>query len=239
VQQEGPTGTEATSKNTYIPKTDYQDDVKPTDLSDTTNSSNNNTHTEQTSEPTNEMSKLSISDHAPNNQTDNPINASQGGAPTSLQDTDKTGVTSGNIGDARKASDIPLSSRSENPGATPASGSSTEYKQQTAGNPLEAPKDEQVGAIKDTTENAEELLKKRDPNDHSGEPMHMHDGSEKLPTTQEERRDSKLGNPGGQEHGKEPKGTGEQWVKTSGLAADGGTLTLRSLVLARKQIVRG
>jgi hypothetical protein len=52
--------------------------------------------------------------------------------------------------------------------------------------------------------------------------MKMHDGPEKPPTTQEERRTSKAGNPGGQEHGKYPKGTGEEWVKTSGMAVDGG-----------------
>lgn len=68
-----------------------------------------------------------------------------------------------------------------------------------------------------------ELTKNKDPNDHSGEPMKMHDGSETgIGATQEERRTSKAGNPGGQEHGKEAKGTGEQWVKSTGLATDGG-----------------
>lgn len=50
----------------------------------------------------------------------------------------------------------------------------------------------------------------------------MHGGSEKIPNTQEERRESKVGMPGGQEHGAEPKGTGEQHVKTTGLKTDGG-----------------
>lgn len=51
----------------------------------------------------------------------------------------------------------------------------------------------------------------------------MHDGTPgEVAATQEERRTSKVGNPGGQEHGKEPKGTGEQYVKSTGLAADGG-----------------
>lgn len=69
----------------------------------------------------------------------------------------------------------------------------------------------------------EELTKNKDPNDHSGEPMKMHDGTPgEVAATQEERRTSKVGNPGGQEHGKEPKGTGEQYVKSTGLAADGG-----------------
>ena len=40
--------------------------------------------------------------------------------------------------------------------------------------------------------------------------------------TQEERRDSKAGMPGGQEHGVGPKGTGEKWEKSTGLASDGG-----------------
>lgn len=108
--------------------------------------------------------------------------------------------------------------------------------------PTDAPNNQQENAIKESTLSAEELMKKRDPNDHSGEPMHMHDGGDKgiagedkddtsskeptpgmssIPATQEERRDSKIGMPGGQEHGKE-YGTGDRWEKTSGMAAEGG-----------------
>lgn len=146
-------------------------------------------------------------------------NATTGGAPEPLKDTDKTGVVSDHTGDVPTESSF--SESSSNPGAAPSSGAAPEVKQQGADKPNVKPKDDE---LKDPKEEAEELMKKRDPNDHSGEPMKLHDSSEKpeVPATQEERRDSKLGNPGGQEHGKEPKGTGEEWVKTSGVQADGG-----------------
>lgn len=155
-----------------------------------------------------------------------PVNAAQGGTIDPLKSTDKTGVSAGRTGDARKAEDIIPSERSENPGVTPSSGAAPEYKQQSADKPLDEPKGEQEGAIKGSKNEAEELLKKRDPNDHSGEPMHMHEGPEITSSARqgswEERRESKVGHPGGQEHGSEPKGTGDEWVKTSGMAVDGG-----------------
>jgi hypothetical protein len=68
----------------------------------------------------------------------------------------------------------------------------------------------------------------KDPNDHSGEPMKMHgaktdEGTEDVETDQQQRtaRNQSVGQEGGHPHGQE-KGTGEQWIKTSGLAADGG-----------------
>jgi len=72
-------------------------------------------------------------------------------------------------------------------------------------------------------EERERLMEKgefpRDPNDHSGEPIHMHseDGEEKP----KDRKDS-VGQEGGDPHEGPKKGTGEQYVKSSGLAADGG-----------------
>ncbi|KAI9889040.1 MAG: hypothetical protein M1814_006043 [Vezdaea aestivalis] len=54
---------------------------------------------------------------------------------------------------------------------------------------------------------------KPDPNDHSGDPLKVHDGSEKAAKE------------AGEEHAAGPtdkKGTGEQWVKSSGLQAEGG-----------------
>jgi hypothetical protein len=152
---------------------------------------------------------------------DNLNNASTGGAPEPLKDTDKTGVVGDHTGDIPTESSF--SESSPNPGAVPSSGAALESKQQGADKPNVEPKDDE-DELKDPKEEAEELMKKREPNDHSGEPMKMHDSSEKpeVPATQEERRDSKVGNPGGQEHGKEPKGTGEEWVKTTGVQADGG-----------------
>jgi len=77
----------------------------------------------------------------------------------------------------------------------------------------------------------EEALKKRNPNDHSGEPMKIHGGggeefgekeTAKKAVKIEDRRESKAGQEGGQDLGKEEHGTGEQWVKSTGLAAEGG-----------------
>lgn len=174
-----------------------------------TASSNEPTSTSQsTSNPNTTMSETT-------NTPNNPTNAAQGGAPDPLKDTDKTGVMASQPGDARKAEDIVPSESSSNPGAAPASGAAPEFKQQGADKPKDAPTGEQEGAVKDTKDEAEDALKKRDPNDHSGEPMRIHDGSEnKNSETQEEN--------GSQEQDKDSKGTGDQWVKTSGLAADGG-----------------
>jgi len=151
----------------------------------------------------------------------NPNNAAQGGSPDPHQDTEKTGVVGGH-GDPFVTTDK-STERSSNPGAI---SNEPKIKQQGAANPNDNPTGEQKEAIKDTKEDAEDFLKTKDPNDHSGEPMHMHDGGPgeggEVPRTQEERRDSNLGQPGGQEHGKDEQGTGEQWVKTTGIAADGG-----------------
>jgi len=70
-----------------------------------------------------------------------------------------------------------------------------------------------------------------DPNDHSGEPLHMHGGGDKSKeddTKEEETEDAatvdrrkSVAQEGGDPHeGK--KGTGEQYVKSSGMAVDGG-----------------
>jgi len=56
----------------------------------------------------------------------------------------------------------------------------------------------------------------RDPNDHSGEPLKMHDDTQ----VPKDRRDS-VAQEGGGPHGK-TLGTGEKYVKSSGLQVDGG-----------------
>jgi len=150
----------------------------------------------------------------------NPNNAMAGGVPRPEHETDKTGVI-GNMSKSTYGSDVVPTERSVNPGGAPSSTEQFEQKQQGPDRPGESPTGEQVSTIKEKKDDAEAVLKEHDPNDHSGEPMKMHGASE-IPKTQEERRDSKIGMPGGQEHGKEPKGTGEQWVKTTGFAADHG-----------------
>jgi len=104
-------------------------------------------------------------------------------------------------------------------GADPASGQKPFQKQQGGDRPMEAPTGEQSEAIKESKDEGEELIKKRDPNDHSGEPMHMHDGSEESVNKKTEDKEHP-GQEGGGRQGED--GTGEKWVKTSGLQADGG-----------------
>ncbi|KAF2087462.1 hypothetical protein K490DRAFT_65849 [Saccharata proteae CBS 121410] len=101
--------------------------------------------------------------------------------------------------------------------ADPSSAQQSTDKQQGGDRPFEEPKGEKAEAVKSTKDEGEAALKKKDPNDHSGEPLKMHDGKE----GKTERSESSAGQEGGGEHGKE-KGTGEQYVKSSGLAADGG-----------------
>lgn len=167
---------------------------------------------------TSTSTELPIMSKTPHNP-DNAATAAQGGSDP-LTTTDKTGIIPGS--NPLKAHDVVPTERSTNPGAAPDSGAAPKIKQQGADKPSAEPSGDETSAIKEKKDNAEDILKNRDPNDHSGEPMRMHDGPEKVPSTQEERRTSKAGMPGGQEHGKEPKGTGEQWVKSTGTAADGG-----------------
>jgi hypothetical protein len=146
----------------------------------------------------------------------NPHNAAAGGGPNPLENTEGTGVTGSSAQKYTPAGgDVVPSNASSNPGVAPSSGAAPGQKQQGADRPEDAP-----SSTKE--DDADTIMKKRDPDDHSGEPMHMHTGPEKAGNTQAERRESKAGNPGGQEHGAEPKGTGEEWVKTSGVHADGG-----------------
>jgi hypothetical protein len=127
------------------------------------------------------------------------------------------------------------------------SGAVPSQKQQGADRPTEAPSAAQTEAVNDKTRSAEhassstphitsdeqreELAEKGElpkiPNDHSGEPMKMHAGGDpKKPvdgetTAEKTERSASVSQEGGGEHGK-VKGTGEQWVKTSGMAAEGG-----------------
>lgn len=114
----------------------------------------------------------------------------------------------------------------------PASGQKPTPKQQGADRPMEEPTGEQADAVKGEKEKTEKQQAgedtgsggsgekaKKDPNDHSGEPLGTVDhsgggeGDKKHP-----------GQAGGDPHGedKDNKGTGEQYVKSTGMAADGG-----------------
>lgn len=103
--------------------------------------------------------------------------------------------------------------------ADPASGAHTTQKQQGGDRPAEAPSSsEELDGVRGKKEEGEEaLLKKRDPDDHSGEPLKMHDGKG---SSSSGAAGSGVGEEGGED--KEAKGTGEKVVRQSGFKADGG-----------------
>lgn len=114
----------------------------------------------------------------------------------------------------------------------PKSGQAPHVKQQGAANPLDAPSDHKPSGVPHTDEEREAAMAKgefpRDPNDHSGEPLKMHlGGSDNQASTGLQAGSSKadrsksVSQEGGTPHGK-ILGTGEQHVKTTGLAAEGG-----------------
>ncbi|KAI9703128.1 MAG: hypothetical protein M1836_007693 [Candelina mexicana] len=168
-----------------------------------------------------------------------------GGQTRPEHETDKTGVT-GVHGNDPKFSDPPstnansssVSARGQDRGpiggvgavepsvgADPKSGQKPLQKQQGADKPEDEPNKEETEALKSEKDKTEGKKSndegtadiKKDPSDHSGEPIHMHSGSDR-------KGSAHPGQAGGDPHGenKENKGTGEQWVKTSGLASDGG-----------------
>ncbi|KAF2203237.1 hypothetical protein GQ43DRAFT_430076 [Delitschia confertaspora ATCC 74209] len=197
----------------------YGHDTKHTSssgLDETKSTSYSNDRTGSLDEPASSTGGNSTGARVPYNTA----SAATGGVAHPHHNTEKTGVI-GNMGNDPKGHDVYPSESNPNPGAAPFSGARPTQKQQGADRPGDEPTGREADAVRDQKEAGEEVLKKRDPNDHSGEPMKMHGGEQKLGATQEERRNSTIGNPGGQEHGKE-QGTGEQWVKTSGLAAEGG-----------------
>lgn len=162
-----------------------------------------------------------------------------------------TGDSSTGSSDIKPNTSADIPTDSENPATastTPA------QKQQGADRPTEEPSAKETQAIssekkageetQDTSasdstpkitsdEEREKLAEEgglpHDPNDHSGEPMHMHTGGKTDPEggsegetmNEKTERSASVSHEGGGEHGKE-KGTGEQWVKTSGIAAEGG-----------------
>lgn len=88
---------------------------------------------------------------------------------------------------------------------------------QGADKPIDEPIGGQKDAVKESKDAGEKAMAKRDPNDHSGEPMHVHDDSEK----KEEKTTGDDSGKSMEDKAKE-QGTGEHWVKTSGMAAEGG-----------------
>jgi len=164
------------------------------------------------------------------NATDEPVSGKQG-AGTKEEPFDK-----GNDENPIKTGEGDFAGSGTTAHGDPSSGQTPGQKQQGADRPSDAPGPRDTDAIKDQKESAEktqgnqpkvphtdeereEAMKKgefpHDPNDHSGEPLKMHDGSEK------KDRSASVSQEGGNPHGK-VMGTGEQYVKSSGLVADGG-----------------
>lgn len=176
------------------------------------------------------------------------VTAQQGGQVHPHHSTDKTGVihkTDANSGAVHPSSTVPPSSSNEpnvsgvgqshgpvggvgavepSVSAKPESGANIGQKQQGADRPGDEPSGEQVDAIKDTKAKHEgaqagdddttggSAPPPKDPNDHAGDPLGTVDhGAPGQGQTKKEE--------GGKS---EEKGTGEKWVKTTGVAADGG-----------------
>jgi len=137
---------------------------------------------------------------------------------TTHANTNKTPVAGESTSENRSG---PSEATSSDVAGDPKSGQNVTQKQQGADRPTEEPSSKK-NEIKmpHTDEEREELMMKgefpHDPADHSGEPLKMHDGSE----TKKERSQS-VAQEGGNPHGK-IMGTGEQYVKSSGMVAEGG-----------------
>jgi len=114
-------------------------------------------------------------------------------------------------------------------------GNIPDKEQQGAKKPNEEPKDgnDFQSKLPHSDEEREKMMEKgdfpHDPNDHSGEPLHMHgEGGEKNKKEDDvsedkakTERSKSVAQEGGDPHG-EKKGTGTEYVKSSGMAADGG-----------------
>jgi hypothetical protein len=136
--------------------------------------------------------------------------------------------------------DGPSNATTDSSAGDPKSGQNLSQKQQGADRPNDSPGPEDTEAIKDKKESAETSQKKddkpkvphtdeereeamksgnfpHDPDDHSGEPLKLHDGSEK-----KKERSESVSHEGGGALGEPPKGQGTEYVKSSGMDADGG-----------------
>jgi len=177
-------------------------------------------------------------------QGEEPVNG-QTGAGTVNEPFDKGNDVSDTANTTTPSTTDTTTTLSTNPAS---SGAIPHQKQQGADRPEDAPNATETAAVteqKDAGEGSaasgpvhvtsdqqrEELAEKgelpHDPNDHSGEPMKMHAGGdpekpvEGESTKEKTERSASVAQEGGGEHGK-VKGTGEQWIKTSGIAAEGG-----------------
>ena len=135
--------------------------------------------------------------------------------PSETTDTTTTSTTGTSTSDPTDTTTTkPTSSSTIGPdvgAAAPESGSGPKQKQQGADRPTEEPTGEQVDAVKDEKDEAEGAMEK-DPNDHSGQPLGQAGKDDKGDSSQKDSMGSTS---------KEP-GTGEKYVKSTGVAAEGG-----------------
>lgn len=174
-----------------------------------------------------EFIPLSTSDTTSKSETAsasmNPNKDAVGGESRPFDNTDKTGATDSTTNRLIRGSDIvpiaeeqkPLMDTDKTDDTSSGSnrmirGSEIVPNQQGAGKSLDTPSDGTEGAFHS-----------RRQNDRSEEPMHMHTGSEATGlTTQGGGHEANLGLSGGQEHGTEPRRTGEEYMKTSDMGVD-------------------
>jgi hypothetical protein len=113
----------------------------------------------------------------------------------------------------------------------PTSGQQPAQKQQGADRPDEEPKNDIKDKMPHTDEEREKMVESgnfpHDPNDHSGEPLKVHDGGAKQSENTEgtegkKDRSASVAHEGGDPHGEPKKGMGTEYVKSSGMKADGG-----------------
>jgi hypothetical protein len=143
-------------------------------------------------------------------------------------------------GDANSAQQPALKKQTE-PQAEYQEGNVPDKEQQGAKKPGQEPKEGDFQSkLPHSDEEREKMMEKgefpHDPNDHSGEPLHMHSesGDDRKRDTEGEgekhaspedkaktERSKSVAQEGGDPHGSN-KGTGQEYVKSSGLAADGG-----------------
>jgi len=155
--------------------------------------------------------------------TDAPGNTSSTGPIRPEHETDKTGVTSAHQPSSAVSSDKPTSSNDNSGpgaapsvGADPASGAQTDTKQQGADRPHEEPDHGENQAIKETKAEAEEAQNV----DISGPgPQSL---EEKAKNGGVAGASSSGGDDDGPQKESHGEGTGEQYVKSSGMNADGG-----------------
>jgi len=155
--------------------------------------------------------------------TDAPGNTSSTGPIRSEHETDKTGVTSAHQPSSGVSSDKPTSSNDNSGpgaapsvGADPASGAQTETKEQGADRPHEEPGHEENQAIKETKAEAEEA---QSVDTNGPGPQSLEEKAKNGGAAGASSNGGEDDGPQKESHG---EGTGEQYVKSSGMNADGG-----------------